>query len=599
MTTPLLLSAATTSPDGALVLPDLEYVAIFPAALLVVGALLLLLLSSVVKERIDAATGTVFTVVVGSVAMAGAYWLWQDVGDVGPYQAFAGAIAADRFTAFFVVTIGSAVILGALLLGDWMHRTRTDGPEPFVLLMLSAAGGMVMAAANDLIVVFLGLEILSIALYVLTGLDRRSERSREAAMKYFLLGGFSSAIFLYGVALTYGATGTTNLTGISNFLARNTLVDNGLLLAGLALLLVGFGFKVAAAPFHQWTPDVYQGAPTPVTAFMAAASKAAAFAALLRVFGGTFTSVRLDWRPVVLVLAVLTLLVGSIVACVQRDVKRMLAYSSVSHAGFVLLGLYVATADGLSGSAYYLLAYTFMALGSFAIVGVVEASGSGVSAGRVVGSDEAIDQDREMSEAPSIASGATSVATRAVATAAHSVTHTDHDEPDRRTSLDAFHGLGHRRPGLALAFAVLLLAQAGLPLTSGFLAKFAVISAVVQDGDYALAVFAMLAAAVAAYFYLRIIVTMYGSPAGDDSVAADDRQVAVQGNGGGPAVASMVSGQVVPAATWIVIAVALLFTVGLGIAPPAVIDAVAFARQAVSDLFPTATSTGAPGLPSG
>ena len=209
----------------------------------------------------------------------------------------------------------------------YLRREHLESPEYFALMLCSATGMMLMASANDLITIFLSLEILSIALYVLAAFDRKRLTSQEAGLKYFLLGSFSSAVFLYGIALVYGATGTTNLTGIAQFLAKVVLLHDGVLLVGFALLLVGLGFKVAAAPFHMWTPDVYQGAPTPVTAFMAAATKAAAFAALLRIFVGAFQLYEVDWRPAVFGLAVLSLLVGSIAAVVQTDVKRMLAYS--------------------------------------------------------------------------------------------------------------------------------------------------------------------------------------------------------------------------------------------------------------------------------
>jgi NADH-quinone oxidoreductase subunit N len=274
-----------------------------------------------------------------------------------------------------------------------------------------------------------------------------------------VLGAFSSALFLYGIALTYGATGSTNLGEIATYLRANAVTHN-LLLGGFAFLIVGLGFKIAAVPFHMWTPDVYQGSPTPVTGFMAAVAKAAGFAGLLRIFFSTFGTHRLDWQPIIWALAVLSIVVGSVLAVVQTDVKRMLAYSSISHAGYVLIGLQAATDRGLAGSLFYLLAYTFMVLGSFGVVTLVARAG------------------------------------------------------DRRTGLDAYRGLGHRRPGLALLFTVFLLAQAGVPLTSGFLAKFYVISAAVEAHSYALAIIAMLAAVIAAFFYLRVIVVMY--MAGDE-----------------------------------------------------------------------------------
>src|SRR5207302_3219497 len=275
-------------------------------------------------------------------------------------------------------------------------------------------------------------------------------------------GAFSSALFLYGVALVYGATGSTNLGEIATFLAQNVITRNGVLLAGMALLVVGLGFKVAAVPFHMWTPDVYQGSPTPATGFMAAAAKAAGFAGLLRVFFSTFSVLRLDWRPIIWVVAVLTLLVGSVLAIVQTDIKRMLAYSSISHAGYVLIGLQAATKRGIAGSLYYLMAYTFMVLGSFAVVTVVGRRGD-----------------------------------------------SDH-------SLDAYRGLSTRRPILAMTFTVLLLAQAGVPFTTGLWAKFYVISAAVASHSYVLAIIGMLAAAISAFFYLRVTVLMYMTGPAED-----------------------------------------------------------------------------------
>jgi NADH-quinone oxidoreductase subunit N len=265
-------------------------------------------------------------------------------------------------------------------------------------------------------------------------------------------------VFLYGVALVYGGTGTTNLTGIADFLATTTLLHDGVLLLGIAFLLVGLGFKVAAAPFHMWTPDVYQGSPTPVTAFMASATKAAAFAALLRVFVGAFSLYSVDWRPIVFGLAVLSLVVGSVAAIVQTDVKRMLAYSSISHAGYVLIAVQAATAKGTSAALFYVLTYAVMTIGAFGVVAVVARRG------------------------------------------------------DDEHALATYRGLGGRQPLLAGAFTLFLLAQAGVPLTGGFVAKLTVFSAAVDQRQYTLALIGMLAAAVAAFVYLRIIVTMYAPP---------------------------------------------------------------------------------------
>jgi len=450
-----------------------EYSALLPELILIGGALAILVASSMVRRRPRPGVWSSATMVVAAASAAAAGWLWRDIGRHGARRALVDAVAVDRFSVFFMVVVCTALVLGALVADSYLRREGLEGPEFYVLALLSGAGGMLMAAANDLLVLFLGLEVLSISLYVLAGYHRRRVESGEAAMKYFVLGAFSSALFLYGIALTYGATGSTNLAEIAAFLANNLLRSNGVLLAGMALLLVGLGFKVAVVPFHTWTPDVYQGAPTPATGFMAATAKAAGFAGLLRVFFSTLHALRLDWQPIILVLAIVTLLVGSVLAIAQTDIKRMLAYSSISHAGYVLIGLQAASARGIAGALFYLLAYTFMVLGSFAVVSVVGRTGDA-----------------------------------------------DH-------GLEAYRGLAGRRPGLALAFTVFLMAQAGVPFTTGFLAKFYVISAAVQSRSYLLAVVGMLAAAVAAFFYLRVVVLMYATTASSETGGgAEDRGTA-------------------------------------------------------------------------
>ena len=488
--------------DRPLTFPEVEYSVLLPPIVLIVGALVLLMAASLFRRRFGAGVYAGLSAVSGLVALGASAKLWDRVTEDGAFTAVSGAVAADGFSTFFLVLLSCTVVLGALLGEAYVRRENLPAPEFFVLLLLSASGGMLMAQANDLIVLFLGLEILSIALYVLAGYHAAREASREAAMKYFVLGAFSSAIFLYGIALVYGATGSTNLAEIATFLAENVLLRNGVLLAGMGLLLVGLGFKVAAVPFHTWTPDVYQGSPSPVTGFMAAAAKAAGFAGLLRVFFTAFQSQQLDWRPIIFVIAVLTIVVGSVVAVVQTDIKRMLAYSSISHAGYVLVGLQAASNDGIAGSLFYLLAYTFMVIGSFAVVTLVGRRG------------------------------------------------------DDRHSLDDYRGLAARRPGLALAFTVFLMAQAGVPFTSGFLAKFYVISAAVDRHSYALAIVAMLGAAVAAFFYLRVIVLMYGAPAEGEEVPA---------------------GIPIPRTAAAALAITLVFTLVVGLLPAPVID---FARHA-------------------
>ncbi|HEY3239995.1 MAG TPA: NADH-quinone oxidoreductase subunit N, partial [Acidimicrobiia bacterium] len=319
--------------------PHVDWLAVGPEVALVVAALILVLVAALNRGRRDLSGLYLDLSLAGVVASAlVTARLWSVVTDEAPYQALANMVAVDGFSVFARLVILAATALGLLVIQGYLRREEVEGPECHALILLSATGMLLMTSANDLIMVFLALEILSIALYVLAAFDRRRIESQEAGLKYFVLGAFSSAVFLYGVALSYGATGTTSLSGIARFLANNSLTSSGLLEAGMALLLVGLGFKVAAVPFHMWTPDVYQGAPSPVTGFMAAGAKTAGFAALLRVFFTAFDSYSVDWRPLIWVLAVASLAVGSIVAVVQGDVKRMLAYSSINHAGYVLMG---------------------------------------------------------------------------------------------------------------------------------------------------------------------------------------------------------------------------------------------------------------------
>jgi NADH-quinone oxidoreductase subunit N len=464
---------------SSLVLPKIAYFSILPEIVLLGGAVLMLAASSVVRRPMDHATATTMTVLTGVTALSLAIVQWVQVQSNGPHVAIDGAVIQDGFSAFIAILVSCAVIVAALVGDGWMVREKVVGPEFHVLTLASASGAVVMGEANDLIVIFLGLEIMSIALYVLAAMNARRNESGEAALKYFVLGSFSSAIFLYGIALVYGATGTSNLPQIADYLSRNILLHNGLLLGGMALLLVGFLFKVAAVPFHLWTPDVYQGSPTPVTGFMAAIAKAGGFAALLRVFISSFGTLRMDWQPVVWVIAILTLVLGATVALVQSDIKRMLAYSSINHAGFVLLGLQAASAQGVDGSLYYLFVYTFMVIGTFAVISVVGGAGDG------------------------------------------------------RHDLERYRGLASRQPWLAGSLTVLLMAQAGIPFTTGFLAKLEVIEAAVKANSDALAVVAMVTAVIAAFFYLRVILLMYSSSAGLAAAGDDPSAVGATGSGAG------------------------------------------------------------------
>ena len=443
--------------------PEIDWLKISPLLVMLGGALFLILAGSLTSQWKPGVYGGVaaFTAVATAACTA---WQWNELGDGASSELLANALYFGRFSLFATFSIAIATALAVLVATDYLIRENEDGPEVFALMLTAALGGMVMVQANDFVVLFLGLETLSLAFYLLTASNRSRSASGEAGLKYFVLGGFASAFFLYGVALIYGATGSTNITKIATSLSSETVFagSTGMLLAGIALLLVGFGFKVSVVPFHTWTADVYQGAPTPVTAFMGSVGKIAAFAALVRVFTDGLLTRSDDWRPVVIVLAVLTLLTGSVLAVIQTDVKRMLAYSSISHAGFILVGLvaasYGASPDahlGVSSSLGYLFIYSILVIGTFGVVAMVAGKG------------------------------------------------------DAATSLSAFAGLGKSHPVLALAMTVLLLAQAGVPLTSGFVAKFGIIRAAVSVESYALAVVAMLAAVIAAFLYLRIMVSMW------------------------------------------------------------------------------------------
>lgn len=342
--------------------------------------------------------------------------------------------------------------------------------EVFPLAMFAIGGMMLFPASGDLITMFIALEVLSLPLYLLCGLARyRRLISQEAALKYFLLGAFSSAFFIFGAALLYGYAGTVSLTGIGDVVRERVAADGPggptvLALTGAGLLSVGLLFKVGAVPFHSWIPDVYQGAPTPVTAFMASATKIAAFGALLRVFLTALPALHDQWRPVIWAVAIVTMVFGSVAALTQTDVKRMLAYSSVSHIGFMLTALVPASEDGLSAALFYLVAYGFSALGAFAMVGLVRRRGGRGPEGGPV-----------------------------------------QEEPDTAR----WAGLGRRHPLFAAALALLLLAFAGIPLTSGFVAKFVVFSAALSADEIALVVVGVVCSAIAAFFYIRVIVLMF------------------------------------------------------------------------------------------
>jgi NADH-quinone oxidoreductase subunit N len=459
----------------SIVTPHVDWLAIAPVIALAGAGILIVLLRAMLRQHAAVNLLTLAVAFLGTLAAGGTLaWQWLDVRDHGATVTMANMVRVDPFAVFLGILIVAALFLCLLLSTAYITPEGLEGPEYYALLLLSAAAMVVMTSANNLIVVFVALEALSIPLYVLVAFDKRRLASQEAGIKYFVLGSFASAVFLYGVALVYGATGSTSLSGISQFLAHNTLYDDGTLLAGFALLVVGLGFKVSAVPFHMWTPDVYQGAPSPVTAFMSSATKVAGFAAFLRIFLVAFPLYRTDWRPVIMALATLSLVVGTAAAVVQTDLKRALAYSSIANAGYILIGFAAAGVDdrsaahrGLSASLFYLFTYTFMTIGAFAVVTVV---------GR--------------------------------------------RRHDARHGLDQYRGLAQSSPVLAGFLTFFLLAQAGVPLTGGFVAKLQVFAASVEAGAYWLTIVGVLAAVVLAAFYLRVIVVVFSNGEGDDARSA-------------------------------------------------------------------------------
>jgi len=437
--------------------------ALLPDLILVIGAMLLLLVAVWGRESLSHARLTgLLSIGVCAIAFAAIVWLWR-----AQATASAGIVAVDGFRWATDCIVLAATIIAATLMIDYSEREQLVSAESYVLLLLAAGGMMLLAASRDLIVVFLGIELMSITSYVLCGLDRRSSRGAEAALKYFLLGAFSTGFLLYGIALIYGATGSTDIATIGTAVTGQTF-NNPLLLAGIGLLIVGFAFKVAAVPFHMWTPDVYEGAATPVTAFMAAAVKAAAFAAFLRVWIEAFPGATAAWVHPLQWLAVITMIGGNVVALQQKSMKRMLAYSSIAHAGYLLVTVVVANSLGASAFLFYLVAYTLATMGAFAVV---------------------------------IALG----------------------EPgERNQEIADYAGLWYVSPWLASAMAVFMLALLGFPIAGGmgFFAKWYVINAALRapQPQTVLAVILVIASVISAGYYLGVVLVMFMRPRADNAL---------------------------------------------------------------------------------
>lgn len=454
--------------------PDINLTLIAPELIIGIAGVVVMMVDAFSRRGQRWLTGSlsITSLVAATVASV---WLWT----AWPAQrsAFNGMIVLDELRLSFTLIFLLVALLTILISNVWIETEKLPAGEFHSLLLFATSGMMLMASAGDLVIVFLGLEILSIATYVLAGFRRTDVRSNESSLKYFILGSFASAFLLYGIALIYGATATTSLPGTTNIAtiaARlNSSLYPPLLLAGAAMLLVGFGFKIATVPFHVWTPDVYEGAPTPVTAFMAAGPKAAGFAAFLRVFIFGFpiaTAVvstsgyaHKAWLGALAVMAVLTMSVGNITAIVQNNVKRMLAYSSIAHAGYALVGFVAAGAAttpedrsaALSAVAFYLLTYAIMNMGAFAVVTLIARRG------------------------------------------------------DQQTNVEDYNGIGFASPVLAFSLSIFLLSLLGMPLTAGFMGKLVVFSAALKQGYVWLVVIGVLNAAISAYYYLRLIIVMF------------------------------------------------------------------------------------------
>jgi len=502
--------------------PEIDYLAILPLIIVFGGGLIGCLLEGFLNRHRRPTAQLWLSIITLVAALVAVIWVARDNQGITA----AGAVTIDGPTLLIQGLVLMLSILGLLAMSERLGGTNPDAftqagvsvpgsaeeaeavrlggttTEIYPLTLLSVGGMMLFPASNDLLLMFIALEVLSLPLYVLSGLARRRRLlSQEASLKYFLLGAFSSAFFLFGAVLLYGFAGSMRLDVIAEAIGIQTGMD-GLLVPGILLVAVGLLFKVGAVPFHSWVPDVYQGAPTTVTGFMAACTKVAAFGAMLRLFYVGVEAARLDWQPILAAIAAVTMVVGAVLTIVQTDVKRILAYSSIAHAGFILTGLIALQQVGASSTMFYLMAYGFMTIPAFALIALVRSAGS------------------------------------------------------EATHISQWAGLGKRAPWMAAAFSFLLLAFAGIPLTSGFTGKFAVFAAAIAN-DYAwLAVIGVLASAVTAYIYFKLIVMLYFGERKNDTVV------------------------VAPSAlTTFAVVAGVLITLGLGVAPAPLLDLAANAAQ--------------------
>ena len=457
--------------------PSLSYMLLSPMLVIFATAVVGVLIEAFLGKTHRAAVQ--LTVSLGGLFLA-LLQIWQ-IKDLSSNTAAVNSVTIDKAGIFFQFTIVILAIAAILLVADQDNfvaqastvpgsseeklaiQQKVTQTEIFPLFLFATAGMMLFTVATDLITLFVALEVFSLPLYLLAGLSRRRRLlSQEAALKYFLLGAYSSAFFLFGAAFIYGYSGTVSIVGISNAAGS---ANDIFLFIGIIFISVGLLFKISAVPFHSWTPDVYQGAPTPITGFMAACTKVAAFGAILRLFYVGFAESQTLWQPIITVIAIITMIFGSVIAIVQRDVKRMLAYSSIAHAGFLLAGVVALNKEGLASSLFYLFAYGFTTIAAFGIISLVRDSTGEVS------------------------------------------------------DLNRWVGLGKKSPLVALVFSFLLLSFAGIPLTSGFIGKFSIFSAAYQSGNLALVIAGVLTSAIAAFFYIRVIIMMFFTDPENDSVS--------------------------------------------------------------------------------
>jgi NADH-quinone oxidoreductase subunit N len=436
-----------------MVVPILDFSLIIPEIVVVLTALVVLLVA-VFSVRENATLPIILTLIGLVIAIIATVVGWK-----GDATGFNGMVVDDQFSRFIrLILLGVTALIVLLAHRDLEDKHRVG--EYLALLLFAVFGMMIMVLGGDLLMIFLGLETMSICLYILAGFQRKV-RSNESSFKYFILGAFSTGFLLYGIALTFGVTGSTQLALIHKSFAENPASMGVLAYAGLGLIMIGFGFKIAAVPFHFWSPDVYDGAPTSVTAFMATATKAAAFAAFLRILTGAFFDLHMDWSQILWVLAVVTMTVGNVVAIAQTNIKRMLAYSAIAHAGYLLVGLVAVDAQGASAIMYYLMVYVLMNIGAFSVAILINHRGKGWY------------------------------------------------------ELDDYRGAAYRNPFLAAMMAIFMLALAGIPPTGGFMAKFYIFGAAVKTGHITLVVIAVLNSAISVFYYIRVLVLMYMQPEGE------------------------------------------------------------------------------------